>query len=188
MEPEENVTEAQGATEIVGLFESPTAAAAAVRSLMHEHFGECEGLSVTAAQGDGWRLVRIVQHPPTYRLSAMGAALGGSVAALAVAIIGLDFGPFTLTPWGPWWAAFEGGFAGASMGFALGALMSFEEAEPELDFESVGVRSGMVRVKLTARGARGQRAQAILAQAGARDLTGPGSNVTGPYPFHPLAA
>jgi len=182
------VIEAHENKEIAGVFDDAPRASAAVHALLAEHFGESDGLNVVALHGDESHAVPIVESFPTYRMAAIGAGVGAFLAAAAVVIAGLDFGPFTLTPWGPLWAAFEAAFIGGSIGFALGALMSYESVDPDLDFHHVDVRNAVVRVALTANGARAERAREILAAAGARHLREREPEVTGPHHLPPLAA
>lgn len=180
--------EAQQTKEIAGVFEDAQRASAAVHALLREHFGDCEDLSVVAAEGDQQHRVAIVETFPTYRLAATGAAAGAVLVALAVAIAGLDFGPFTLTPWGPVWAAFEGGWIGGFVGLALGSLMSIEPADPELDFHGVDLRNATLKVGLKATGARAERALEILVDAGARHLRERAPEASDPHHLPPMAA
>jgi hypothetical protein len=162
---------------------------AAVRALVREHFGPTDRLSVVTLRGDERHEVPIVETFPTYRTAAIGAGVGALFVGLIVAIAGIDFGPFTLTPWGPWWAAFEGAYMGGCVGFALGALMSIEYARTELLFEGRGARDPVVWVSLKATGARAERAEQLLVAAGARHLGELVKNVevTDPH-LPPLAA
>jgi hypothetical protein len=187
-EREEDVIEAHEHKEIAGVFEDAPGASNAVHALLAEHFGESDGLNVVVLNGDQSHAVSIVESFPTYRMSAIGAGVGAVLAALAVLIAGIDFGPFTLTAWGPAWAAFEAAFIGGSIGFALGALMSYESVDPEVDFQFVDLRDAVVRVALTASGARADRARDILVAAGARQLRERVPEATGPHQLPPLAA
>lgn len=156
--------------DVAGVFSNEEAAAAAVDKLLHEHFGACNDLSVIVSKHHERQPVRIWEPLPVYRTAAIGTAIGAALAAAIVGIAGIGFGPFTLVEWGPLWAIFEAAFTGGSVGFAIGAIMSFEMAHAKADFDTVGIHDGVVWVGLHASPARAERAQAILAEAGARHV------------------
>ncbi|MSR19756.1 MAG: hypothetical protein EXR91_02075 [Gemmatimonadetes bacterium] len=155
-------------TDIAGIFKDEETAAAAVKTLIHEHFSACDDLSVIVSKGQEREAVPVWEPIPAERASAIGAAVGALLAGVAVAISGLTFGPFTLIEWGPLWAIFEAAFTGDSIGFALGALVSIEMLEPRADFRATHIRDGVVWVGVHSSTARAGRARDILAEAGAK--------------------
>ena len=163
-------TETTETKDVAGVFDSEAAAGAAVEKLLLEHFGACNDLSVIVSKHHERESVTIWEPLPTYRVAAIGAAMGAALAALIVGFAGIDFGPFTLEAWGPLWAIFEAALAGGSIGFAIGAMMSIEMAHAKADFSTVGIHDGVVWVGLQASPVRAERAQAILAEAGARHV------------------
>jgi hypothetical protein len=156
--------------DVAGVFDSEEAAAAAVDKLLAEHFGACNDLSVIVSKHHERQSVVIWEPPPVYSAAAVGAGVGAVLAALIVGFAGIRFGPFTLVEWGPLWAVFEAAFTGGSVGFALGAMTSFEMVYPRADFGTVGIHDGVVWVGLHASPARAERAEAILAEGGARHV------------------
>jgi hypothetical protein len=155
---------------IAGIFDEEPQASKAVKGLLSEHFGSCDHLEVIASNRHDREVVRIRERFPTWRYAFYGAFLGAFFTEVGIGISGIGFGPFTLTDWGPYWAVFEAGWIGASVGFALGALLSIEPADPELAFDALRIRDGVVWVGLRAAGARARRARQILSEAGARHL------------------
>lgn len=156
--------------DVAGIFNDEETAAAAVKTLIDEHFGQPDALTVIVANGPEREVVPIWERLPVERASAIGAAVGALLAGGAVAIAGLTFGPFTLIPWGPLWAVFEAAFTGACVGFSLGALMGIEMVEPAADFSRAHVRAGVVWVGVHVGAARMGRASEILAEAGAKHV------------------
>jgi len=163
-------TENEEIKDVAGVFDSEAAAGAAVDKLFAEHFGASNDLSVIVSKHHERESVTIWEPLPTYRVSAIGAAVGAAIGGLIVGFAGIDFGPFTLEAWGPLWAIFEAALAGGGVGFAIGAMMSIEMAHPKADFGTVGIHDGVVWVGLHASPARAARAEAILAEAGARHV------------------
>lgn len=156
--------------EVAGIFKDEETAAAAVKTLIDEHFSQPDALTVIVADGPEREVVPIEERLPVERVSALGAAVGALLAGGAVAISGLTFGPFTLIPWGPLWAVFEAAFTGGSVGFALGALMGIEMVEPAVDFSRAHFRGGVVWVGVRVGAIRAGRANEILAEAGAEHV------------------
>ena len=156
--------------DVAGIFDDEQTAAAAVKTLIDEHFSQPDALSVIVAKGPEREVVPIWERLPVERVAAIGAALGALLAGGAVAIAGLTFGPFTLIAWGPLWAVFEAAFTGGSLGFALGALLAIEMVEPAADFSRVRVRGGVVWVGVHVGATRAGRASEILAEAGAKHV------------------
>jgi hypothetical protein len=169
--------------DVAGVFDSESAASAAVQKLLDEHFGACNDLSVIVSKQHERQSVVIWEPLPTYRAAAVGAVVGALVAGVIVAFTGIGFGPFTLIEWGLPWAVFEAAYVGAAVGLALGALMSIEMAHPKADFDTVAVRDGVVWVGLHASAARAERARAILAEAGARHVMERDPEVVDPFSF-----
>jgi len=156
---------------VVGVFMDRAAAAVALEKLVEAHFDIEADAGVSVLRDDGRETVPIMSDVPVGRGAAIGAAVGFVLAAAGVAIAGIDFGPFSLVPWGPVWAALEAGYAGAAVGVATGAMMSFEFAEPEAAFHMVRASEGVVCVGVQAAGSRAERARQILTDAGARSST-----------------
>jgi hypothetical protein len=174
--------------DIAGIFDDEPQAAQAVQVLLSEHYGTCDRLSIIASSRHDREQVRIRESFPTWEYAMWGAAIGAFLCGLAAAISGIDFGPFTLTEWGPYWAFFETAYVGGSVGFALGALVSIEPADPELAFDALRVRDGVVWVGLRAAGARARRARQILTDAGARHLMEREAEVADVHHFRTVAA
>ncbi len=171
------------AKDVAGIFDSQEAAAVAVNRLLAEHYGAANELSVIVSKHHERETVRISEPLPAYRMAAIGAAIGAGIGGLIVAFMGIAFGPFTLIEWGPLWAIFEAAYVGGSMGFAVGAMMSFEMAHAKADFGNVALRYGVVWVGLHASEARAERAREILAQGGARHVMERGPEGAGTFGF-----
>jgi hypothetical protein len=112
--------------------------------------------------------VPILSEVPVDRGAAIGAAVGAILAGVGVAVAGIDFGPFSLVPWGPVWAALEAAYGGACVGVATGAMVSFEFAKPEAAFHLTDIRDGVIWVGVRAAGERAALAREILTEAGAK--------------------
>ena len=155
---------------VTGFFKDRSAAAVALEKLVEAHFDIEVDAGVSVLRDDGRETVPILSDVPTNRGAAIGAALGFVLAAAGVAIAGIDFGPFSMEPWGPFWAAFEAGFAGAAVGVATGVMMSFEFAKPEAAFDMIRADEGVVCIGVRAAGSRAERARQVLTEAGAEDF------------------
>jgi hypothetical protein len=164
---------------VVGVFESEAAAARALEGLLEAHFDIEADAGVVVSNDHDRQPIPIWSDVPVGRGAAIGAAIGAFLAALGVAIAGLDFGPFSLVAWGPAYAALEAAYAGAAVGVATGAMMSFEFAEPRAAFHLARIHDGTVWVGVKAVGERAERAERILTEAGGRHV---------PDHFPPVAA
>jgi hypothetical protein len=173
---------------VAGVFEDETSASAAVKRLAEEHFLACNDLSVIVSHRRERQAVPIMEIVPVERTAAIGAAVGALLVGAGVAIAGLTFGPFTLTPWGPVWASFEGAFAGGATGFAMGAMMAMGLAKPRANFSAAGFHDGIVWVEVRATGARAEKAHEILAEAGAKHFLDGEPGPAGSHRFRAAAA
>ena len=155
---------------VLGFFKERSAAVVALEKLVEAHFDIEVDADVSVVRDDGREAVPILSDVPTDRGALIGATLGFVLAAAGVAIAGIDVGPFSMVPWGPAWAAFEAGYAGAAVGVATGVMMSFEFAKPEAAFHMVRADEGVVCVGVRAAGSRADRARQILTDAGGEDF------------------
>ncbi|MGE0159888.1 MAG: hypothetical protein AB7T31_10800 [Gemmatimonadales bacterium] len=156
---------------VAGVFEDEAAASAALQKLVEAHFDIEADASIIVSNHHERQVVPILSDVPVDRGAVLGAAIGAVLAAIGVLIAGIDFGPFSLEPWGPAYAALEAAFAAGSIGVATGAMMSFEFAKPAAAFDKVQIRDGVIWVGVQAAGARADRARQILTEAGARHFT-----------------
>ncbi len=154
-----------------GTFESPRAAARALEKLSAAHFDIQAEASVVVEHDGDQKTVPILSDVPCGRGALIGASIGVLLAAIVVVVGGLDFGPFSLEPWGPVWAWFETAYAGAGIGVATGVMVSFEFAKPQAAFHLTGIERGLVRVGVRARGARAELARKIFVESGAMSST-----------------
>jgi hypothetical protein len=152
---------------VAGIFDDEQAAGLAVKRLIAERFDPRNDLQVIASHGGRRETVPVWQNLPLGRDASIGAAVGAIIATVGVLIAGLTFGPLTLMP-GVAAAIFESAFAGACVGFALGALLGLDHATTEARFDHTGVHDGVVWVGVNASGTRAARVRDILSDSGAR--------------------
>jgi len=156
---------------VAGVFADEEHAADAVQKLIESHFDPYHEINVIASHKREHENVIVHADYKVGRNASVGAAVGAVLAGVGVAVAGLTFGPLTLVAAGPIVAALEGAFAGGAAGFAVGALTSMEMSEVEADFHAAHIHDGVVWVGVQAKGERGERARAILTEAGAKHFT-----------------
>jgi hypothetical protein len=152
---------------VAGIFRDEKSAAEAVKKLIEEHFDPRNDLEVIASHRRKREHVRVWQNLQFARGAKIGSVTGAVLGVLGATIAGLDFGPLSLAQ-GPIAAVLEAAFAGACVGFALGALFGIDMADMEADFDAARVHDGVIWVGVNASGERAARARRILAEAGAR--------------------
>jgi hypothetical protein len=153
---------------VAGIFPDEASANKALEKLLEAHFDVEADASVIVSSHHDRQAIPIWSDVPVTRTASIGAAIGAFGAAVAVLVAGIDFGPFSLVPWGPAFAAFEAAFAAGSVGMVIGIMMSFEFAEPAAAFHLSRIHDGVIWVGVQAAGARAELARKVLIGAGAR--------------------
>jgi hypothetical protein len=153
---------------VAGVFDDEASANQALEKLVEAHFDVEADASVIVSSHHDRQEIPIFSDVPVGRTAMIGAAIGAVLAAIGVLVAGLDFGPFSLVPWGAAFAAFEAAFAAGSVGMAMGAMMSFEFAKPAAAFHLAHIHDGIIWIGVQAAGARALKARKVLADAGAR--------------------
>ena len=166
-------------TTVAGIFKDEGAAARALEALIEEHFDPESDVSVIVSHRHDRESVPVSANFEVGRTASIGAAVGAVLAGAGVALAGLVAGPFTLVAAGPVLAALEAAYVGGATGFAFGALMSIDLAEPEADFHAAHIHDGVVWVGVQANGARAERARQILTEAGAKHFMNHRPDVVG---------
>ncbi|MEZ6235718.1 MAG: hypothetical protein R3B68_16165 [Phycisphaerales bacterium] len=133
---------------LTGLFQSPTSAAAAIRTL--ESRGVPAGdISVIAAETTGRESFGIREHSRVAEGAAVGAGLGGAVGAIAagLTLVGsLATGGVGLIAAGPIVAALAGAGAGATAGGLVGTAIGLAIPEHEIKHYEDAFAKGAVLV------------------------------------------
>jgi hypothetical protein len=155
---------------VAAVFKNEARAAKALERLMAAKFDLEADVGVAVSNGQDRQAIPIWSDVPVGRTAAIGAAMGAVLAAIGVLVAGIDFGPFSLVEWGPAFAAFEAAYAGGGVGMAMGAMMSFEFAEPRAAFHLARIHDGAVWVGVRAAGARAEQAHWIMVEAGGRHV------------------
>jgi hypothetical protein len=153
---------------VAGIFPDEASANRALEKLLEAHFDVEADASVIVSSHHDRQTIPIWSDVPVTRVASIGAAAGAFLAAVAVLVAGIDFGPFSLVPWGSAFAAFEAAFAAGSVGMAMGIMMSFEFAKPAAAFHLARMHDGVIWVGVQAAGARADLARNVLIAAGAR--------------------
>ena len=153
---------------VAGVFRDEKAASLAVNRLIEEHFDPETDVSAIASHGHEREKVPVASNYEVVRTAGFGAVIGAAVAAIGIAITGLDFGFFTMETAGPIWAALEAAYVGGCLGFALGALLSMDLAKAGANFSRTHVHGGVIWVGVLAGGTRAECARQILQEAGAK--------------------
>jgi hypothetical protein len=153
---------------VAGVFPDEASANAALTKLVEAHFDVEADASVIVSSHHDRQMIPIWSDVPVTRTALIGAGGCGVVAAAAMVILGIDFGPFSLVEWGTAFAAFEAAFAAGSVGMVIGIMMSFEFTKPAAAFHLSRIHDGVIWVGVQAAGARVQRARQVLTDAGAR--------------------
>ena len=153
---------------VAGVFPDEAAANAALTKLVEAHFDVEADASVIVSSHHDRQAIPIWADVPVTRTALIGAGICGTLAAAAILLTGIDFGPFSLVEWGRAFAAFEAAFAAGSVGMVLGIMLSFEFTKPAAAFHLSRIQDGVIWVGVQAAGARAQRARRVLTEAGAK--------------------
>ena len=153
---------------IAGIFPDEASANAALTKLVEANFDVEADASVIVSNHHDRQVIPIWSDVPVTRTALIGAGAGSVLAAAAIVILGIDFGPFSLVEWGTAFAAFEAAFAAGSVGMVIGIMMSFEFTKPAAAFHLSRIHDGVIWVGVRAAGERARRARKVLNDAGAR--------------------
>ena len=153
---------------VAGIFPDEATANAALTKLVEAHFDVEADASVIVSSHHDRQVIPIWSDVPVTRTALLGAGICATLAAAAILITGIDFGPFSLVEWGRAFAAFEVAFAAGSVGMVIGIMLSFEFTEPAAAFHLSRIEDGVIWVGVRAARARAERAREVLTAAGAR--------------------
>jgi len=156
-------------TMVTGVFESRSAAEAALFELERRGFG-ANDITLMVAQGDGWTVETKTKAPEG---AAAGAATGGVLGALiggltSVGVIGT--GGIGILAAGPLVAALAGAGAGGGAGGIIGGLIGAGIPEHEAEFIEHELAQGRVLLGVRARKERVDLAEDVLEMEGAASV------------------
>lgn len=153
---------------VAGIFPDEASANRALEKLVEAQFDVEADASVIVSSHHDRQVIPIWSDVPVTRTALIVAGGCSVLAAAAMVILGIDFGPFSLVEWGTAFAAFEAAFAAGSTGMVIGIMVSFEFTKPAAAFHLSRIHDGVIWVGVQAAGARAHRARQVLSEAGAR--------------------